>query len=449
MGSPSDLARWKLFNGRVAIAQAKVPYVLRLIRGIAFSIHFSARGGVMKRTLLLTVILIIGLLASQLAPMIFGPLASEVIFIRQFLTMWLLSYIMIEVGREFQIDLKNKRQYAVDYGVAATAAAFPWILVTAYFLFFLMPEKSSTGNPLWIEALLAGRFAAPTSAGVLFSMLAAAGLSGTWAYRKTRILAIFDDLDTVLLLIPLQALMVGLAWQLGGVLAALFVLIALGIRYYRKLNWPTSWAPVLAYAFAITAISELLYAFTKDPSTNVGLHIEVLLPAFLVGCALKTHPHEAVTVPGEDEPGLSAEEKAGLSVSSIFMFLVGFSMPQIFGLAATGASTMSPFTLAVHVAAVTVLSNIGKMFACLCYKKEASFRERLAVSIAMFPRGEVGAGVLAVALGYGISGPFVTVAFLSLALNLTLTGGFIYVVKVLLQKSTEASAREAANAYAR
>lgn len=30
-------------------------------------------------------------------------------------------------------------------------------------------------------------------------MLAAAGLAATWLYRKARILAIFDDLDAVLL----------------------------------------------------------------------------------------------------------------------------------------------------------------------------------------------------------------------------------------------------------
>ncbi len=97
--------------------------------------------------------------------------------------MSLLAFIMIEVGREFEVDLKNKRQYAVDYGVAATAAAFPWIFVTIYFLLFLAPESPGT-HPAWIGALLVGRFAAPTSAGVLFSMLAASGLAGTWAYRK-------------------------------------------------------------------------------------------------------------------------------------------------------------------------------------------------------------------------------------------------------------------------
>jgi len=73
------------------------------------------------------------------------------------------------------------------------------------------------------------------------------------------------------------------------------------------------------------------------------------------------------------------------------------------------------------------------MFSLLCYRKEASFKERLAVSIAMFPRGEVGAGVLAVSMGYGIGGPAVTVAMLSLTLNLVLTGVFIGAVKHLLK----------------
>ena len=50
----------------------------------------------------------------------------------------------------------------------------------------------------------------------------------------------------------------------------------------------------------------------------------------------------------------------------------------------------------------------------------------------MFPRGEVGAGVLAVSIGYGVSGMAVTVAILSLALNLTCTGLFVWAVNRLL-----------------
>jgi hypothetical protein len=46
------------------------------------------------------------------------------------------------------------------------------------------------------------------------------------------------------------------------------------------------------------------------------------------------------------------------------------------------------------------------------------WRERLALCIGMWPRGEVGAGVLVVSLAYGIGGATVTVATLGLALNL-------------------------------
>lgn len=374
--------------------------------------------------------LAVGLALSQSLPALLGEYPGWFAQLRQFLTMTLLAFIMIEVGREFEIDLNNKKQYAVDYLVAATAAAFPWIFVSAYFFLFLMPEVSSTGKPQWIEALLAGRFAAPTSAGVLFSMLAAAGLAHTWVFKKTRILAIFDDLDTVLLMIPLQVLMVGLVWQLGGVLFAIALMLFLGFKYYRKLAWPMSWPWVLGYAALMTLVSETIYWFSKDPISHVGLHIEILLPAFLLGCALKTRPHEHVNIPGEDDIGLGAEEVAGLIVSCAFLFLVGFSMPSVMGVEAS--QTMSPGWLVAHVLLVTVISNLGKMFACFCYRREASLTERLAVAVALFPRGEVGAGVLAIALGYGMAGPFMTVAFLSLALNLLLTGVFIYVVKWLL-----------------
>ena len=341
---------------------------------------------------------------------------------------------MIEVGREFEIDLKNKRQYAVDYGVAATAAAFPWLLVTGYFLLFLMPENSSPGldvKPSWIEPLIVGRFAAPTSAGVLFSMLAASGLAGTWVYKKTRILAIFDDLDTVLLMIPLQMLIVGFVWQLGANILIMAALIFLGIKFYRKINLPKSWPWLIFYSVIMVSLSELLYRYTKNTEGSAGIHVEILLPAFLLGCVFK-NDMKSVVIPGEDEPGESSEEKAGLIISSAFMLLVGLSMPSAFGKNAEIVHTMPTSVLIIHVLAVTLISNIGKMFACFCYKKEASFKERLAVGIAMFPRGEVGAGVLAISLSYGISAPYVTVAFLSLALNLILTGGFIFAVKKMV-----------------
>lgn len=73
------------------------------------------------------------------------------------------------------------------------------------------------------------------------------------------------------------------------------------------------------------------------------------------------------------------------------------------------------------------------MYPFFCYRREAHWRERLSVAIGMWPRGEVGAGVLVLSLSYGIGGPVVTVAMLSLALNLALTGVFIFIIRRLIR----------------
>jgi Kef-type K+ transport system membrane component KefB len=389
----------------------------------------------MQRTLILTSFLIVGLISSQVLPMFFGGLPENFSYIIQILTMTLLAFIMIKVGQEFTVDFKNKKQYAVDYGVAFTAATFPWIFVALYFLFFLMPETTAI-EPKWLEAILVARFAAPTSAGVLFTMLAASGLTKTWVYKKTRILAIFDDLDTVILMIPIQMLIVGFVWQLFGVIFATGAMIIFGILYYRRVNIPKTWPWILGYSFAWAALSEILYFATKTTPDAIGMHIEVLLPAFVLGCCLKEAPTHEEVIPGQDKIGLSSEEKAGLVISCSFLFLVGLSMPAALGAHSKLGNTMEPQVLVFHLLMVTLISNLGKMFVCLFYRKEASLRERLAVGVAMFPRGEVGAGILAISLSYGALGPHVTIAFLSLALNLILTALFIVVVKKLVSSKT-------------
>lgn len=388
-----------------------------------------------------TLLLIAGLIASQALPLLFGPLPHWAQDLRQFVTMSLLAYIMINVGRDFNLESETKKDYAIDYGVAATAAAFPWILCALYFVYVLISDFGSEGKG-WSDVLLASRFAAPTSAGVLFSMLAAAGLAGTWAFNKTRVLAIFDDLDTVLFMVPLKALIVGFVWQLGGILAIITTLLYLCWRFYRRVTFlPTTWPYILLYGVGITAASEFVYKLTVDPKTAVGMHIEVLLPAFVLGCMLK-EDREEFHVPGAID-GLSTEDRVGIVISGLFLFLVGYSMPLGIGPNAEVKIDMGIGELAIHVLAVTVLSNLGKMFPIFCYRKEARLKERLAVAVAMFPRGEVGAGVLAVALSLGVTGAFVTVAFLSLALNLILTGVFIVIVKRLLKSATEDAEREA------
>ena len=130
---------------------------------------------------------------------------------------------MINVGREFEVDKSNIKVYAKDYLVAMLAAALPWILIACYYIFVLMPTDWYTSGTVWKETLLLSRFAAPTSAGILFTMLAAIGLQRSWIYKKIQVLAIFDDLDTILLMIPLQILMIGMKWQLGVVVVFVFL----------------------------------------------------------------------------------------------------------------------------------------------------------------------------------------------------------------------------------
>ncbi len=175
----------------------------------------------MKKVLLFSILLTVGLMGSQLLPGMFGDSYHTISELVTVFTLIGLAFIMIHVGYEFELDKSNLKSYGWDYVVAMTAAAFPWIFVAIYFVYVLGPEGATSWED-WKPALVISRFAAPTSAGVLFSMLAAAGLSSTWLFRKARVLAIFDDLDTVLLMIPLGILMVGASWQ-GGIVVVIMV----------------------------------------------------------------------------------------------------------------------------------------------------------------------------------------------------------------------------------
>ncbi len=413
----------------------------------------------MRKVALFSLLLIAGLVGSQVLPHALGAAFAALGELIRFLTMAGLAFIMIHVGYEFEIDKRNLRRYGWDYVVAATAAAFPWLFCCGYFVFAMLPAEAWRSWPVWKEALLASRFAAPTSAGVLFSMLAAAGLSATWVFRKARVLAIFDDLDTILLMIPLKMAMVGARWQLALIVVLMFVLLWLAWRYLHVLRLPVSWPWVLSYALGIAAASEVLYRFSKLLDDTVPIHIEVLLPAFVLGCMLARptghDPHRDDAREGHQEgPESPAEQRAATLVSAAFMVLVGLSMPlfvgqtqAVAGEAARVAGRLAALTppaswaeIALHVLSITVLANLGKMFCVLCYRDEATLRERAAVAIGMWPRGEVGAGVLVLSLSYGIAGPVVVVAVLSLALNLLLTGVFIWFIKRLLAVSPAGAA---------
>jgi Kef-type K+ transport system membrane component KefB len=333
-----------------------------------------------------------------------------------------LAFIMIRVGYEFDVDKGRPRAYVYDYLVAMTAAGLPWIFCTLYFVFVMAEPAQRRDSVFWQHMLLLGRFAAPTSAGVLFSMLTAAGLSATWVFRKARVLAIFDDVDTILAVVVIQMVMVGVVWQLGIVLAATVLLLWVAWRYLHSLRLPRTWPWGLAYALALAVSCEGLASFGRSIDSRTPLRLEVLLPAFVLGCMMAR---------SSSNIGQAVEERVMGFVTGCFMLLAGASMPLV---GADGAGRVSVPLIACHVAVLTLLCNLGKMFPALCYRRESGRNERLALAVSMFPRGEVGTGVLVISLAYGISGVFVTVATLSLALNLICTGLFIVLVKWLMAR---------------
>lgn len=405
----------------------------------------------MRTVAVFSLLLLLGMLGSQFLPLAPEPLPARLGTIIQVLTMIGLAFIMIHVGYEFELDKTNLRQYGWDAVVAGTAASLPWLLASLYLVFAMLPPDTWGSLRAWQEGVLVGLFAAPTSAGLLFAMLAAAGLSATWLFRKARVLAIFDDLDTVLLLIPLKILMVG--WSVGLAASVILMLLLLWLAYRFLHRWaiPVTWRWVLSYAVLTALACEAAYLgsrwLLKEP-----VHVEVLLPAFALGCLMRwpagVNPHGDDVREGHQEgPENPVEQRVATCVSAAFMVLVGLSMPAMFGQAQAAApfelqdpaATLSgslPFPgwglIAVHVLILTGLINLGKMFPLLCYRREVPVKERLALSIGLWPRGEVGAGVLLLSLSYGIGGPLVTVGVLCLALNLVLTGVFIWAVKRLL-----------------
>jgi hypothetical protein len=400
----------------------------------------------MKKVVAFSLMLMLGLVLSQLLPSHMGASYSELKHVVELMLGVCLAFIMINVGREFEIDKSNVRVYVKDYLVAMLAAALPWIFIAVYYIFVIMPSEWWGKGEVWTETLLLSRFAAPTSAGILFSMLAAMNLQKSWIYQKAQTLAIFDDLDTIILMVPLQVAMIGeMNWQMLAMLTVIFLMFFAGWRYMSRLNVSEKWYAILIYAILVYGSTLLVYYLTDHFFGEKGaIHIEVLLPAFIFGMIINYHH-----IGGKVEEGVST------TISLIFMLLVGMSMPLIEMSGASASSEgsdsiiatipmMSGWMIALHVVVVTILSNVGKL-APMFFYRDRSLTERFALSVGMFTRGEVGAGVIFIALGYNIGGPILLISVLTLVLNLILTIGFVYIVKHLALKSAQSSGEEAAS----
>lgn len=389
----------------------------------------------MRKVLSFSLFLMVGLLLSQFLPIMVGEGYNVVKTVGNVLLYICLGFIMINVGREFEIDKSRWKSYTEDYFIAMATAAMPWFLIALYYVFILLPSDFWNSWEAWKENLLLSRFAAPTSAGILFTMLAAIGLKSSWIYKKIQVLAIFDDLDTILLMIPLQIMMIGLRWQLIIIVLIVFLLLSFGWKQLGRYNWRQDWKFILLYSILVFVATQSLYIASKSLYGEEGsIHIEVLLPAFVLGMIMK---HKEIDTP--------VEHKVSTGISFLFMFLVGMSMPHFIGVdfsethegvySVTGSQEMMPWAIiAMHVVIVSLLSNIGKLFPVFFYR-DRKFSERLALSVGMFTRGEVGAGVIFIALGYNLGGPALVISVLTIVLNLILTGIFVLWVKKLALKS--------------
>jgi hypothetical protein len=228
-------------------------------------------------------------------------------------------------------------------------------------------------------------------------------------------------------MIPLQIAMIGLQWQMGVILFVVFGLLLYGWKRMSHFEMPQQWWAILIYAVLIFGFIHIVYVVTKSVfGPEDALHIEVLLPAFILGMVMKRNHIES-----------KVEERVSTAISLFFMLLVGMSMPQISAsVSSEGGSIMASQAMPswgvilMHVLVVSLLSNVGKLVPMFFYRNH-SIKERLALSIGMFTRGEVGAGVIFIALGYNIGGPALLISVLTLVLNLVLTGGFVLVVKRL------------------
>ena len=389
----------------------------------------------MRKIVLFSLFLLLGLAGSQTLPALLG--AEHFAHIKPFFDGMLyvcLAYIMINVGREFELDKRQWKSYTADYFIAMATAAVPWLLICGYYI-FLMPAEYRGNWETWKETLLLSRFAAPTSAGILFTMLAAAGLKKSWIFNKTRVLAIFDDLDTILLMIPLQVLMIGMKWQLGVVVLFVFFCLYIAWTKLNTLKINQSWPAILGYSTILVFFFQGLYVVTKEFfGADSAIHIEILLPAFAFGMIMKPeHNHS------------EADEKASSVISYLFMTLVGLSAPLFIGVDFSSSAgdcmignvgNMTWGEIAFHVLIATTLSNIGKLLPVFFYR-DRSLTERLALSIGMFTRGEVGAGIVFIALGYGLGGPLLAISLLTILTNLILTGFFVVIVKRLALKASK------------
>merc|ERR1712107_524397 len=101
-------------------------------------------------------------------------------------------------------------------------------------------------------------------------------------------------------------------------------------------------------------------------------------------------------------------------------FFVGLSMPGL-----TALNGMTTTAVIFHVSALNILMLLGKMIIYFFYSNETNKTMRLALGLAMCPRGEIGASVIIITqtLSGKIDAAYLGIVVLTVIMNLVLSCG--------------------------
>jgi len=368
--------------------------------------------------------------------------------------------IIVHVGLDFEIVKTRLKTYALDFFVATYAALVPLIMIFSYLRYVV-------GNPLlanihWgvtpqigiSECLLLSVFSAPTSAGMLISMLEAANLKHTWVFKKASMLAILDDIDSLVFISFIRIIAIkGNTFDLAHFGPVIVTVGLLTIAWFNihKYRIPHSWPHVLCYAVLIGSafwgLEYLNIIYKQDKEIHKWLFVlAVLIPSFTLGVLtyddkLETsQSYKFVDLQELTEEMIEKQERIDswapwmeVLMGCLFMFFVGLSMPALRSL-----KTMGWLVVSVHVGMINVLMLAGKLLIWLFYAEDADYKQRLALGLAMCPRGEIGASVIIITiqtLKSQISGEYLGLVVLSVIGNLVLSCGLIIYVKQITTTS--------------
>merc|ERR1712206_35423 len=213
----------------------------------------------------------------------------------------------------------------------------------------------------------------------------------------------------------------------------------------HKFVIPHSWPWVLMYAFIIGTALWLLEGLTREFSHCTWIFvIAVLIPSFTLGCITydpkmetsQSYKHIEIELTEEfierqeyiDSHAPCMETFMGCA----FMFFVGLSMPSL-----TALNGLTTSAVIVHVGALNILMLLGKMVIYFFYSNETNKTMRLALSLAMCPRGEIGASVIIITiqtLSGKINPAYLGIVVWTVIMNLVLSCGLIVYVKKLASK---------------